>query len=208
MDVSLKGLGDTVGASGWMARVGVLKREILILLIVLSSTIVLQHYVFKKNIRYIRDKQAEAVSIESEINRMKRDIMEMERAEGRLRSLERNLKRLEGRFMLLQGRLPSEKQLSGILKEFTTSGSGQDVEIKTLRPMEMEDMGEYFRLPFQVAMETRFTDFGNYLYRLENLPKIVTIENFRIESKKGSLPGAISVQLFISTYMMGAEARK
>jgi Tfp pilus assembly protein PilO len=70
--------------------------------------------------------------------------------------------------------------------------------------MPLESKDEYFRLPFQVAMQARFKPFGEYLESIEDMPRIVTLENFRIDAKAESKP-LLSIQLFMSTYVLGGR---
>ncbi|MFQ5586516.1 MAG: type 4a pilus biogenesis protein PilO, partial [Thermodesulfobacteriota bacterium] len=136
-----------------------------------------------------------------EVEGIRREIREIPRLEERLRKLDKNLRRIESRFMILQGRLPSKKQISGILKELTDVGPKSYLRFSSLRPLHIEDKGEYLRLPFQISLDARYRSFGDYLRRIEGMPRVLTVDNVRLDTTKTTAP-TLGVQLYVSAYML------
>jgi len=118
---------------------------------------------------------------------------------------ERNLAILEERLRAINERLPSDRHISRLLSDLSDSGS--DVKILSIKPLAPEDKGELARLPFQINMESRFVSFGAYIERIENLPRLIVIDNITIEPREeGSQE--LNSNLFLSAYVLGYGGRK
>ncbi|MBI2400840.1 MAG: type 4a pilus biogenesis protein PilO [Deltaproteobacteria bacterium] len=112
----------------------------------------------------------------------------------------RNLALLEGRLKAINERLPSDRHIARLLSDL--SDSGGDVKIVSIKPLQPEDKGELARLPFQISMESRFVSFGAYIERIENLPRLMVIDNITIEPREeGS--NMLNSNLFLSAYVLG-----
>lgn len=112
----------------------------------------------------------------------------------------KNLALLEGRLKAINERLPSDKHISRLLSDLSENGG--DVKIVSIKPLQPEDKGELAMLPFQISMESRFVAFGAYIERIENLPRLVVIDNITMEPKEeGSR--VLNSNLFLSAYVLG-----
>jgi len=112
---------------------------------------------------------------------------------------------LEERLKAISERLPSDRHISRLLADL--SESGQDAKIVSIKPLAPEDKGELARLPFQISIESRFSSFGAYMERIENLPRLMVIDNVSIEPKEeGST--VLNSNIFLSAYVLGYGGRK
>jgi Tfp pilus assembly protein PilO len=118
------------------------------------------------------------------------------------------LERVEARLESLKERLPSTRQIAALLTEISGDGGQQSVKVVSIKPMASVEKGELVRLPFQVNLESGFFSFGNYVERLENLERVIVIENFKIEALKSTAKepdGArtLASQVYLSAYILG-----
>ena len=150
----------------------------------------------------IEVKEAEIVTVQAK----NKSIVGLRRSvKDSTEKLERKKARLES----LKERLPSTKQISQLLAELSGEGRGDRIKIISIKPMAIEEKGELLRLPFQVTLESGFYSFGNYMERLENLERVMVIENFKLESSDGAAvtkkSGALSLasQVYLSAYILG-----
>ena len=112
---------------------------------------------------------------------------------------------LEERLKAISERLPSDRHISRLLADL--SESGQDAKIISIKPLPPEDKGELARLPFQISIESRFSSFGAYMERIENLPRLMVIDNVSIEPREeGST--VLNSNIFLSAYVLGYGGRK
>lgn len=161
-------------------------------------------YIYLKNAAEIKKLDSQMREITADIERVSAEIKETQKIAQRLKDAMERLKEMEGRFILTQSKLPSDRQLSSILKGLVGDDVRKGVKFISLRPLPLEQKGEYFKLPLQTTLQARFQSFGEYLETIEGMPRIVTVENFRIEAKEESRP-LLSIQLFMSTYVLGGQ---
>jgi Tfp pilus assembly protein PilO len=67
-----------------------------------------------------------------------------------------DFERLQKKFMLVQSKLPSDQQLSSILKEFTKDKKGNSIDFMNVRPLPLEAENEFLTFPFRVDLEAPF----------------------------------------------------
>lgn len=162
----------------------------------------------------------ELAATEAKKNEVKAEITSIQaqgEAAARLRSdvmrAEEGLMLAGEKLRLLSQRLPQSRRISMIIDDISDGkprrGGQGALRISSIKPMPVEEKGELVRLPFQVATESHFQAFGEYLERLENLTRVMIIDNFMIEAKDDG-SGILTAQLFLSAYVMAAppvEAR-
>lgn len=183
------------------------------LLLIVAATFFFYQYVYSKNVAELKRIDSNIQEMAADVNRVSTEIKETQRTAERLKDAMERLKDMEERFTVTQSKLPSDKQLSSILKGLIGDDRKRGVKFTSLRPLPLEPKGEYFKLPFQVTMQARFHSFGEYLERIEKMPRIVSVENFRIETKEESQPAPesaggkpnLSIQLFMNTYVLGGR---
>lgn len=146
----------------------------------------------------IAAKSAEVARIEAEAS----TVAGLERA---VEEATQNLKLLEEKHRAMSERLPSDGHISKLLADLSDSGHG--VRIVSIKPLAPEDKGELARLPFQINMETRFVPFGAYVERIENLPRLMVIDNITIEPKDDG-SNTLNTNLFLSAYVHGYGGRR
>lgn len=121
--------------------------------------------------------------------------------------LEAALKETQGRLLDLQAklrtvneRLPSDRHISNILSDL--SESGERVRVVSIKPLPPEDKGELARLPFQISVEAGFRPLGSYIEKIENLPRLMVIDNVAMEPKEeGS--AVLRANVFLSAFVPG-----
>lgn len=179
-------------------------KELLLVLVILSMSLFYYESFYSQNLELIQNMEEESARFKKEIAVLLQEKQLSKRQEESLKSMKEEYKKLQQKFMLTRSRLPSEKQLSSILKEITNEKPGKDISFINVRPLPLEDEGEYFRFPFRVDLEAPFFNIIEYVKRLENLERIINISNFRIESEEKNLP-AIKVQLHANTFVLNTN---
>jgi len=141
----------------------------------------------------------------AQVSQIEADASTIEGLDKAVNDAEKNLALLEGKLKAVNERLPSDRHISRLLSDL--SDSGGDVKIVSIKPLAPEDKGELARLPFQINMESRFVSLGAYIERIENLPRLMVIDNITIEPKEeGSR--VLNSNLFLSAYVLGYGGRK
>ncbi len=185
-------------------KIGEYRELVIILTTVATVTFLFYQYAYLKSVADIKRLDSQIQDTTADINRVSAEMKETQKIAQRLKDAMERLKDMEDRFTVTQSKLPSDKQLSSILKGLVDDDVKKGVKFISLRPLPLEPKGEYFRLPFQTSLQAKFQSFGEYLEMIEEMPRIVTVENFRIEAKEESL-SLLSIQLFMSTYVLGGQ---
>lgn len=116
-----------------------------------------------------------------------------------------NLKLLEDRIKNFKERLPSDRQVSRLLGELS-GAPGAGIKIISIKPLIPEEKGELSRMPFQITMEARFIPFGDYLERVEKMPRLMIVDNFMLEQKDDS-SAVLRAQVYLSAYMTNYDVK-
>lgn len=140
------------------------------------------------------------VSARNEITRIRQEAVSAEGLDRAVGEASENLRVLERRLKGLKEKLPSDKLVSRLLAEFSENGTA-GLKVVSIKPLPPEDKGELSRLPFQITLESRFMPFGNYLERIENLPRLMVVDNFMIEPSEDGSNTLVS-NIYLSAYIL------
>jgi len=158
-------------------------------------------FVFLQNSAEIEALGAEIEASRAETARINAEIQSSQGLDRAVQVAMKSLEAMEGKVKGLNQRLPSDRHISMLLAEFTT-GSQDGIRIVSIKPLQPEDKGALARLPFQITLETRFVPLGNYIERIENLPRLMVVDNVSIEPKEeGS--SLLNANITLSAYVMG-----
>jgi Tfp pilus assembly protein PilO len=91
-------------------------------------------------------------------------------------------------------------RLSSFLEELTRLGHQHGVDFLMLRPEVVSGNGDYLELNLQMTVRSRFRQLGEYLMKLENLPRAMIVEDIKIETSTETTP-YITAHLKTSMYM-------
>ncbi|MBI5469385.1 MAG: type 4a pilus biogenesis protein PilO [Deltaproteobacteria bacterium] len=183
-----------------LSRLKVFKGELIALLGLFVFSVVFYRFGYMRNAREISALDGRIEGARAELGKTEAEARASANLEKTAAEASVSLKLLEDRLKNLKERLPSDKQVSRLLAEFSgTPGAG--IRIVSIKPLAPEDRGELSRLPFQITMEARFIPFGDYLERVEKMPRLMIVDNFMVEPKDDS-SAVLRAQVYLSAYMM------
>lgn len=143
----------------------------------------------------------------AEISRINAEIQAAESLRTAVKEASVNLKAIEQRLREMKERLPSDRYVSKILSEISDNDFKRGVRIVSIKPLAPEDKGELARLPFQITLEGRYFTFGDYIERIENLPRVMVVDNFTIEPKDEAT-SVLTTQVYLSAYVLNYNGRQ
>ncbi len=179
------------------------KVELIALLAAAAVTFFFYQFVYLRGISEIKRLDSQIQGIVADIEKISTEIKQTQSFADRLKEVMEKLKDMEERFMVTQSKLPSDKHLASLLKGLVDNDIKRGIKFTSLKPLPLEDKGEYFRLPFQITMQARFRPFGEYMERIEEMPRIVTVDNFRIDAEEEQ--SSLTIKLFMNTYVLGGQ---
>jgi type IV pilus assembly protein PilO len=124
-----------------------------------------------------------------------------------LEALRKQMAEMEVSFGALVSQLPSDTEVPGLLEDITNKGVESGLEIKSIK-LEPEQTKEFYvELPISIEVTGSYHDFGTFVSGIAGLPRIVTLQNFKIEpAKQGQgkdkdiAPGVLSMSIAAKTY--------
>ena len=175
------------------------KREALAVGVLIILSLLFYRFGYKRNIDEMHALISGSEALRSEIQMAEAQSRASEGLSKAVSDAAVNLKTVEGSLKSLKERLPSDKQVSRILSEFSESDFPRGIRIVSIKPLEPEAKGELSRLPFQIKMEAKFQSFGDYMERIERLPRLMVVDNFMIE---GGDAADLTAEVYLSAYIL------
>ncbi|MFQ5464982.1 MAG: type 4a pilus biogenesis protein PilO [Thermodesulfobacteriota bacterium] len=182
------------------------RRQALGLAVLAAFGLFFHRFIYLAGAEEVASLKRRSNAIASEKVRVAAEVAAVEGLKKKVSDAERRLGKVQSRLRSLRERLPSERQISAILSDISRGGpaaAGRAALIASIKPLAPEVKGELTRLPFQVNMETGFMRFGNYIERIERLPRIIIVDNFMLDAADGAETGRLAAQLHLSTYILG-----
>lgn len=180
------------------------RKEIIAIAMVAAFSLLFYRFVYLGNARSIAEADIAAANSRRELTAMKEEIQ----GAGTLRKLVEDsslsLKRLEARLRDTKERIPSNRSVSGVIAEISGNDGKDGVRVLGIKPLPPEARDGLTRLPFLVTIEGRFTSIGDYFERIENMRRIMVIDNILLEPKAESSQ-TLSAQVYLSAYALATR---
>ena len=91
---------------------------------------------------------------------------------------------MEESFGALVSQLPSDTEVPGLLEDITNKGLLNGLEIASIDLQKERAREFYVELPIAIAASGSYHDLGAFISGMAGLPRIVTLHDFKISSKK------------------------
>ncbi|MBI5101030.1 MAG: type 4a pilus biogenesis protein PilO [Nitrospirae bacterium] len=160
---------------------------------------------------FIMPRQKEIKALDVRIGEQNNKIAENQAKVAKLDVLIRENEKLLGRLKELKELLPEEKEISGLLKQFSDMSIAAGLEIKSWRPRPktMHSSGIVYEIPSDFVVGGTYHDLGNFLASLTKLNRIVNVTTLRLGgAQKGKAPAQtnLNITFSLSTFSAVAEA--
>ena len=146
----------------------------------------------------VKDKRASlAVSAQEEADLR----LQYEDKAGQAANLEAYLKQKEEMketFGALLRQLPSDTEVPGLVEDITRTAIDSELKIESIELQPEQKSEFYVELPINIVVEGDYHKIGTFVSSIANLPRIVTLHDFRIEPK-GS-PQKLKMSIMAKTY--------
>lgn len=106
------------------------------------------------------------------------------------------LARIEEDFSSMLKSLPTSNETPGLLDDITYVGTTSGLNFKMLNWQQEIPKEFYTELPIEMEVTGRYHNFGEFVSKIADLPRIVTLHDFTIENQQGEL----RLQLQAKTY--------
>ncbi len=109
---------------------------------------------------------------------------------------------LHQRWELASELLPTDRQLSTLLRKITLAGQQTGVHFVMFRPNGLRPSEYHTELPVSISVTGQYHDVGSFLAELANLRRIVTVSNLKLTNNMKPDGGTTSAEFVASAYSL------
>ncbi len=133
---------------------------------------------------------------EQQEQELKRQFEAKYRIAVNLEAYEEQLARIEQDFSSMLKSLPTSNETPGLLDDITYVGTSSGLNFKVLNWQQEIPKEFYTELPIEMEVSGGYHNIGEFMSKVADLPRIVTLHDFSIQGEKGNL----ALQLQAKTY--------
>ncbi len=123
---------------------------------------------------------------------------------AKLELYKEQLAEMEASFGALLRQLPETTEVESLLVDVSQTGLAAGLEIKKFKPSEEEKKGFYAELPISLEVSGSFHQLATFISGIAALPRIVTINDMKLEpfakDGEGSTEGKLNMSATAKTY--------
>lgn len=114
------------------------------------------------------------------------------------------LKEIDQSFGALLKQLPNKSEMDALLVDINQAGLGRGLEFELFKPAPSETMTEFYAsLPVTIKVTGGYHDLGHFASDISQLPRIVTLNDIKIEASKD---GRLTMDGVVKTFRYLDEA--
>lgn len=114
------------------------------------------------------------------------------------------LKEIDQSFGALLKQLPNKSEMDALLVDINQAGLGRGLEFELFKPAPSETMTEFYAsLPVTIKVTGVYHDLGHFASDISQLPRIVTLNDIKIEASKD---GRLTMDGVVKTFRYLDEA--
>ena len=121
-------------------------------------------------------------NIKAEETRLKASFERKQQLAANLNAYKMQLITIQKQFGAMLRQLPSKTEIPDLLEDISKSGVASGLEFQLFDPQQEQLHEFYADLPIQIVVLGDYHEFGQFISRTAGLPRIVTIQDFSIES--------------------------
>lgn len=110
------------------------------------------------------------------------------------------LKEIEQSFGALLKQLPNKSEMDALLVEVNQAGLGRGLEFELFKPGPEAPSEFYAEVPVTLKMTGGYHDLANFAADVAQMPRIVTLNEVKIEISKDAKDGRLSMDAIAKTY--------
>lgn len=112
--------------------------------------------------------------------------------------------RLRQRLEAAKERLPVEKEIPTLYRQISNLAFQAGLTVTLFQPKEPLPRDVYSEVPITISAETGFHQLGNFFERLSRLPRIVTLQDIKLQGIERP-NGTVKADLTLATYLFRPE---
>lgn len=158
--------------------------------------------VYKPQRTSLRKLKEESVHLKNKAAEIKAGIPDTTAEKRSLADAQRSLENLRAQIVSMETELPLASSLPHLLGELIRQSSGYAIDFTSIKQLvDTEKKREYAHLNIEMKFTADYSDFVNYLRRLENSSKFLTTTEIDMEEMKDGFNDKSSFSIVLSTLL-------
>ncbi|BCB28294.1 type 4 fimbrial biogenesis protein PilO [Sulfurimicrobium lacus] len=121
------------------------------------------------------------------------------------------LKEIDQSFGALLKQLPNKSEMDALLVDINQAGLGRGLEFELFKPAPSETKTEFYAsLPVTIRVTGTYHDFGHFASDISQLPRIVTLNDIKIEASKDNrltMDGVVKTYRYLDEAEVSAQKK-
>ena len=158
---------------------------------------------------YLLNALEEMMKLKNEEKAIKDEIIKAEKTAARFEELRELNEQLKKKIEILSQLLPTESEVSGVLKKVSEFGLQKGLTVTLWRPQSnnLHPTNEVYEIPVEVVMKGKYHVFGKFFSDITKIERVINLK--KIELKRGDKePTLLSAHLVAVTYSLIPEEEK
>ena len=152
----------------------------------------------------ISPKQMERDALTARLQDLQAQVTKGQADEANIRQVRIQAEALSKRLDAAKERLPTERELPRLYRQITDLAAQSQVQVALFQVKKPEDRSVYQEIPITFNAEAPYHKVGTFFERLGRLPRVVTLEDFRL-LQNDKPTGSVRAELTLSTYVLRTE---
>lgn len=124
-------------------------------------------------------------TVRQEESKLRETFLSKKKQAINLDTYRQQLKEIDQSFGALLKQLPNKSEMDALLVDINQAGLGRGLEFELFKPAASETMSEFYaQLPVTIKVTGAYHDLGNFASDIAQMPRIVTLNNIKIEVAK------------------------
>ena len=116
-----------------------------------------------------------------------------------LEEYKEQMKTIHKSFKSLLKQLPRSSEVAGLVDEVSFAATGAGLELKSIKLKEEVDQDVYVEQPIEIAVAGSYHQIAEFVSRVSNMNRIVTLHDFGIQATDKEVYGAANERMLVMT---------
>lgn len=172
-------------------------RKLVFFILVVGVALVAYQYMIKPANEHLGEAK---LRVSAKLEKLK----EFKEATAAAENLTKQLEQLQEAIAFFESKLPPTSEIHKVLKNVTVIAQQQGLLPKAIKTEKMENNSGYVEQPLKMELVGNFNSFYSFLLELEKLPRIMKINQLKLEKQKDQ-EGQITADLTVSIYFQNKQ---
>jgi Tfp pilus assembly protein PilO len=186
------------------------KRQRMLVLFLATAILFSFYYnaIYKPQSSHLAKVKTELTNINNRLVKLKSQLPDIQKEKEALDVAKRNLDSLKAQLSSFELQLPTTGRIPQLLGELVRQAQGLPIDFVSIRPKTSKEKKEYAELIIEMKINSTYSDFANYLNRLESLSQFLRATDIAMEERKDGFPGQSDVTFTLATLLGEAGETK